>query len=129
MQRFVVSQDETFSTVVALSAAPKMQFGTETQETTKDGLPKWTVQVVGGFTDPFGRSQNEILNITVVSKNDPLSGVGQLTPVRLKGFEVGVMDKRDRQGNVTGAQVYYRAESIESATGGHSNSRQSKEAA
>jgi len=130
MQRFVVSQEETFSTIVALSSTPKMKFGSDEQDTTSEGLPKWEVQVVGGFTDPFGRSQNEILKITVAAKADPLASVGQLTPVKLRGFEVGVMDKRDRQGNVTGAQVYYRAEAIEPATPAATSSRsKSSEAA
>lgn len=123
MQRFVVSQDETFSQVVALSAEPKAKFGSNEQDTTADGLGKWTVQLVAGFTDPFGRSQNEVLNVTVASKDNPLASVGQLTPVRLKGFEVGVMDRKNREGQVIGAQVYYRAEAIEPA---HATSGRSK---
>lgn len=124
MQAFVVNQAETFSGLAALQSEPKAQFGTGEQDTTKDGVPKWTVQLIAGFVDQFGKSQNEILNVTVASKDDPLAKVGQFTPVSLKGFQVGVMDRRDRQGNVLGAQVYFRAEAVEPATS--SNGRQAK---
>jgi hypothetical protein len=32
--------------------------------------------------------------------------------VELVGFEIGVMDKKDRNGNVTGAQVWYRCQEV-----------------
>lgn len=115
MQSFVVDQAQTFSGMAALESTPKTQFESDEQDTTKDGVPKWTVQLIAGFTDQFGKSQNEILNVTVASKDDPLKNVGQFTPVHLKGFQVGVMDRRDRQGNVLGAQVYFRAEAVEPA--------------
>lgn len=129
MQRFVVSQDETFTQVIALSAEPKAKFGSDEQDVTSDGLGKWTVQLVAGFTDPFGRAQNEVLNVTVAAKDNPLASVGQLTPVKLRGFEVGVMDRKNREGQVIGAQVYYRAEAIEPVSAHTSSRSKSSEAA
>ncbi|MGH3505434.1 MAG: hypothetical protein ACRDQA_31755 [Nocardioidaceae bacterium] len=112
---FTVDQAETFSGMAALSCEPKTAFGKDEQEVTRDGVPKWTLQVVAGFTDQFGKVRNEVLNVGLIAKTNPLDGVGQFTPVRLKGFQVGVMDKTDRDGKVLGAQVWYRAEAVEAA--------------
>lgn len=115
VQTFMVDQEQTFSGMAALSAERKMRFGTDEPDLTPDQVQKWAVQVVAGFVDGFGRSQNEVMNVSVASKANPLDGVGQFTPVRLKGLQVGVMDRKDKNGNVMGAQVWYRAEAVESA--------------
>ena len=44
----------------------------------------------------------------------PAEGLAPATPVELIGFEIGVMDKKDRNGNVTGAQVWYRCQEVRS---------------
>ena len=41
-----------------------------------------------------------------------VEAVEAATPVELVGFEIGVMDKKDRNGNVTGAQVWYRCQEV-----------------
>ncbi|MFD7615309.1 hypothetical protein [Streptomyces sp. NPDC059828] len=114
---FHVDQARTFSMVMFLSSSPKMQFGTQQQDKTKDGLPKWEVQVVASFTQ-FGRTENEILKVGVVSHQDPgqvLQNMPQ--PVELVGFRVGVTpaEKRtDRNGNdkVVGGTAWYQADEI-----------------
>jgi hypothetical protein len=111
-QTFHVDQAATFSAVVLLSCEPRLAFGTQDQEKTKDGTPRWDLQVVGGFRDGFGRTSNEVLKIGVASERNPAETVPQFAPVQLIRFEVGVMDRRDREGNVTGAQVWYRCEGI-----------------
>ncbi|TDB64685.1 hypothetical protein, partial [Micromonospora sp. KC721] len=51
-QTFIVDQAATFQAVAFLGAEPRIEFGTrDKQETTKDGLPRWDVQVVAGFRD------------------------------------------------------------------------------
>ncbi|MXG30501.1 hypothetical protein [Streptomyces sp. YIM 132580] len=119
---FHVDQAATFSMVMFLSSAPKMQFGTQQQDTAKDGTPKWEVQVVASFTQ-FGRTENEILKVGVLSHTDPakpLNGMPQ--PVELAGFRVGVTpaEKRtDRNGNekIMGGTAWYQADEIRPLSG------------
>ncbi|MEU0360517.1 hypothetical protein ACFY9H_33720 [Streptomyces bacillaris] len=114
---FHVDQAATFSMVMFLSSSPKMQFGTQQQDTAKDGTPKWEVQVVASFTQ-FGRTENEILKVGVLSHTDPakpLNGMPQ--PVELVGFRVGVTpaEKRnDKNGNerIVGGTAWYQADEI-----------------
>jgi hypothetical protein len=114
---FHVDQARTFSMVMFLSCAAKMQFGTQTQDKTKDGLPKWEVQVVASFTQ-FGRTENEILKVGVVSYDDPAKALNNMPqPVELVGFRVGVTpaEKRtDRNGNekIMGGTAWYQADEI-----------------
>ncbi|MGW9597798.1 hypothetical protein ACWHLZ_47080, partial [Streptomyces chartreusis] len=103
--------------VMFLSSSPKMQFGTQQQDTAKDGTPKWEVQVVASFTQ-FGRTENEILKVGVLSHQDPAAPLqGMPQPVELVGFRVGVTpaEKRtDRNGNekVVGGTAWYQADEI-----------------
>ena len=116
---FHVDQARTFTMVMFLSSSPKMQFGTQMQDKTKEGLPKWEVQVVASFSQ-FGRTENEILKVGVAAHQDPalpLQGMPQ--PVELVGFRVGVTpaEKRtDKNGNdrITGGTAWYQADEIRS---------------
>jgi hypothetical protein len=116
--QFKVDQAATFSGVAFLSSSPKVKFDETAQETTKDGVPKWEVQVIGGFRNGFGKTDNEIMKITVAAHKDPAEGLTQFTPVHLNGFEVGVMEKKNRTGEIVGVQVYYKAEAVSSAISG-----------
>lgn len=117
---FHVDQARTFKMVMFLSSAPKLVFGSQTQqETTKDGTPKWTVEVVAGF-EQFGRVTNEVLKIGVSSPRDPAEALnGMPQPVELVGFRVGVSPvetKKDKNGNdvVRGGSAWYAADEIRS---------------
>jgi hypothetical protein len=114
---FHVDQARTFSMVMFLSCSAKLQFGTQKQDVTKDGLPKWEVQVVASFTQ-FGRTENEILKVGVVSHQDPAQALQNMPqPVELVGFRVGVTpaEKRtDKNGNerIMGGTAWYQADEI-----------------
>lgn len=102
-----------------LSSAPKTAFGdNHRQEVTKEGLPKWEAQFAACFAQ-FGRATNEIIKVGVAAERDPGEGLDPSTMVQLVGFEIGVMDKKNREGQVIGAQVWYRCQEIRSlaATG------------
>ncbi len=115
---FHVDQARTFQMVMFLSSAPKMVFGSnDKQDTTKDGLPKWEVQVVASFIAFGGKLENEILKIGVASYQDPAAALGGPQPVHLNGFRVGVSpaEKRtDRNGNekIVGGTAWYQADEI-----------------
>lgn len=118
-QTFKVDQAATFANMIALSSAPKLKFGSDTdQECTKDGTPKWEVQVAAGFYS-FGKVTNEVLKIGVAAEKDPSEGFQLYAPVELVGFEVGVMEKTGKDGSPIGFQVWYRADEVRStrATG------------
>jgi hypothetical protein len=117
---FHVDQARTFKAVMFMSCAPKTVFGkNDVQDTTKDGTPKWEVQVVASF-EQFGKVENEILKIGVQSHKNP-GEVLQHMPqaVELVGFRVGVspVEKRtDQNGRekITGGTAWYQADEIRS---------------
>ena len=111
-QTYKIDQAATFAGVVLLSVEPKVAFVSTEQDRTGDGVPKWEAQLVAGFHQ-FGKISNEILKVGVVAHTNPGDGLAPYTPVELVGFEVGVMERKSRDGQVIGVQVWYRAESIE----------------
>jgi hypothetical protein len=110
-QQFIVDQAATFSHVVLLSCEPKTGFQSSEQDRTKDGTPKWELQLVAGFK-AFDRSANEVIKVGVAAERNPAESIPQFTPVQVIGFVVGVMEKRNQAGDVIGVQTWYRAESI-----------------
>lgn len=133
---FHVDQARTFQGVMFLSSAPKMVFGQQDkQDVTRDGTPKWEVQVVATF-EQFGKAENEILKVGVQSHSDPSAGIGGPQPVELVNFRVGIapVDKRvDNQGRekVTGGTAWYQADEVRplnSTPAQRSSSKQSQEA-
>lgn len=117
-QIYAIDQAATFERVLFLSGEPKTRFGSDVQETSKDGVPKWEVQLVASFRQ-FGRSTNEIIKVGITAHHQPGAELGPAEPVQLVGFEIGVMDKKNREGQVVGAQVWYRCQEVRSlaATG------------
>ena len=102
-QNFKIDQAATFESVLFLSCEAKTAFGDQyRQETTKDGLPKWQLQLVGRFRQ-FGRATNEIINVGIVAEGNPAEDLTPATPVHLIDFEIGVMDRKDRDGKTSPA--------------------------
>ena len=91
-QTYKVDQAATFSTVVLLSVEPKPIFGSDEQDRTSDGVPKWEVQAAAGFHQ-FGKITNEILKIGINSHRNPGEGIAPYSPVELVDLEIGVMPK------------------------------------
>jgi hypothetical protein len=116
---FKVDQAGSFKAVHLVSVAPKMAFGKDEQDKTKDGIPVWTADVMVS-AEQFGRETNEVVKVTVVSPKDPSEGIPMFTPVVLHGLTVNVFDasRKDRdtgQREVTGAGVSIRCDRIEAA--------------
>jgi hypothetical protein len=109
IQNFKIDQTRTFSSVLLLGVEPKTAFGEQDrQEMTRDGLPKWVAQLAAEFR-VFGRPQRELINVGLIADKNPGDGLTPGTPVELLDFEIGVMEKKNRDGQVTGVQVWYRA--------------------
>jgi hypothetical protein len=119
---FKIDQAATFAGVAFLSCDPKTKFGArDVQETTKDGIPKWDLQVVATFKSAFGTT-SEVLKVGVASHKNPADGLHPYTPIALNGFEVGVMEKTKRnpetgEERVIGVQVWYRCADLRSLAG------------
>jgi hypothetical protein len=113
---FKIDTTNTFEAVAFLGCAPKVGFGSKTQELTKDGVPKWVVEIVAGFRGQFGTT-SEVLKVGVAAPRNPCEGMPMYTPVQLVNFEVGVMEKTKKnpatgEERVIGVTVWYRAESL-----------------
>lgn len=119
-QTFIVDQEATFNAIAFLSSKPKFKYGTQEQDVTKNGIPKWEVQVIANFRDNFGQESNEILRVGMNLIEDPGKTLKIYTPVILHNFTVGVMDKTyvDKttgEMKTGGAQVWYRCDEINPA--------------
>jgi hypothetical protein len=118
ISNFRIDQAATFAGLVYLSSEPKLGFQSTNQETTKDGTPKWEVQVLGAFRDSFGKTSNEVVKVGIAAERNPGDGIGPFTAVQLVDFEVGVMEKtrKDQNGQekVIGASVWFRASKVRS---------------
>ena len=128
---FKVDQAATFKGLAFNTSAPKMQFGTQNQETDPNGIGKWEVQVTAMSEGFQGKIETEVLKVGVVSATDPGEGLMPFTPVQLVGFEIGVMDKTTRDRNtgetkVIGAQVWYRAQEVRPINAAPTSGRGSK---
>jgi hypothetical protein len=119
IQNYKIDQARTFATLMLLGVSPKLAFGdNQRQEATKAGVPKWVAQLAAEFR-AFGRPVRELINVTIDAEKDPGEGLAPGTFMELIGFEIGVMEKRNREGQVVGVQVWYRASAMRpiSATG------------
>ena len=65
-----------------------------------------------GVPHPYGQTVRELLTIGVDADKDPGAELMPGTLVDLIDLEIGVMEKRNRDGQVVGAQVWYRASTI-----------------
>lgn len=112
---FKVDQAATYAAIAFVQAMPKTQFGTDQPDLTKDGVPKWSVELlVVPHAAPGRQAKSELLRVGIASHEDPGHGLAPMSPVHLVDFEVGVMDGRDGK-----AQVWFRASEVVSnaATG------------
>lgn len=115
----VIDQEQTFVTVAFMGCEPRRQFGTDTQDTTKDGIPKWDVQLaVAVPPNGNGRQTAEMLRVGIAAHADPAKGIPPLTPVQLEGFRAGVMIPKPaelREGKTP--TIYYQATAVRPANG------------
>jgi hypothetical protein len=129
IQNYKIDQTRTFVSLMLLGVAPKLAFGdNERQKTSKDGRLKWAAQLAAEFR-VFGRPQRELINVTIEADKDPGEGLAPGTLMELIDFEIGVMEKRNRDGQITGVQVWYRASAMRPISANGSKPRPTAEAA
>jgi hypothetical protein len=92
MATMKIDQGASFSLAILMSAQPKAQFreGARTgqQDMSKDGIPKWAVQVSVADRET---GTADLLKVTVTSSTNPAE-IMPGTPVLFEGLGVGVMN-------------------------------------
>ncbi len=128
IQNFKVDQSRTFVSLLLLAVEPKLAFGDAyRQEVSKDGTPKWVAQIAAEFL-VFGRAQRELINVGLVAPKNPGENLAPGTSVAMDDFEIGVMERRNRDGEITGVQVWYRAGALRPLTASGTKPRPPAEA-
>jgi len=115
-QQFKVDQAATFEGLIIMDAEPKLTYGSDQQERTKDGRPKWELHVYARFRS-FGRTVPELIKVGLATYDNPMQGLSTGTPVELIDFEIGIMpderhDKETGQKKIVGARVWYRCSEV-----------------
>ena len=107
----------TFATMILMSAAVKMRFGTEERDVAKDGQPKYVCEVAATYrADPGMRAVSEVLTVTVTGGADPSLSIQPGSVVQFDQLRAGVSspEKRDN-GRIAGGRLYFMASGIRQA--------------
>lgn len=100
---------------------PKTDRDTGVQFTSKDGTErKWTVQVVASLPSKWdaGRTDSEVLPVTVTCADDPTSHIHEGDMVEFKDLTVGVMppERNEDTGRIRGGRLFWQASGVRSKT-------------
>jgi hypothetical protein len=117
-----VNQGETFAAPpIVMSTGPKNEFGTDTQQITRDGERKWLVQAAVQYLPENGmRAVAEVIEVTITGE-DPSRSIPPGTPVEFNRLRVGVSAPEQRQardGNgtrVVGGKLWWTATGVRPA--------------
>jgi hypothetical protein len=116
-----------FKKFMLISIEPKTDRDTGVQFTSKDGSErKWTVQVVAQLPSRWdsGRTESEVLPVTVTMAGDPSAEVEEGDKVIFDGLTVGVMNpEQDKDsGRIRGGKLFWGAAGVRSAVSARSSS-------
>ena len=109
--------------VVSIDPRPEVEFDQATrkrretgnQAKDRDGIPKWTVQVVISMPSRFdGRTQSDVIPVTVTCAEDPRGHISEGEPVAFTDFTVGVMPpEADPDGGpIRGGKLFWQASGV-----------------
>ena len=98
---------------------PRTDRDTGVQFTSKDGTErKWTVQVVASLPSRWdsGRTDSEVLSVTVTCADDPTGKVAEGDMVEFKELTVGVMppERNEDTGRIRGGKLFWQAAGVRS---------------
>jgi hypothetical protein len=107
-----------FTRLMLVEIAPKADRETGVQFTTKDGTErKWTAQVVASLPSRWeaGRTDSEVLSVTVTCADDPTAMVAEGDMVVFDNLTVGVMPPEAGEGGrIRGGKLFWQATGIRS---------------
>lgn len=118
VSNFRIDQRGTFAAPLALlQCDPKMAFGSDKQERTKDGSQgKWELQVLARVPGFGGKVESKVLKIGMVAATNPADGVPPFAPIELGDLELGIMERTKRSDDgserVIGHTVWMRCTEI-----------------
>ena len=113
-----VDQQQTFaSPPLVMSVGPKLKFGTDVQDVTRNGEKKYVVQVAVSYFADYGRAQAEVIEIGLVG-TDPATTIQPGMPVQFDRLRCGVSapEKTD-EGRVRGGRLYWSADGVRPFSG------------
>jgi hypothetical protein len=118
-----VSQQETFATPpLVMSVGPRMKFGTDQQDVTRDGQRKWSVQVAVGYFADYGmRPVAEVIEVGLVGE-DPSHAVQAGGPVSFDRLRCGIQPPERRDDGkggtkISGGRLYWSADAVRPFSG------------
>jgi hypothetical protein len=107
-----------FIKFMVVSVEPKTDRDTGVQFTSKDGAEKkWTVQVVAQLPSRWdsGRTESEVLAVTVTCAEDPTVQVEEGDKVSFDNLTVGVMAPERGEGDrIRGGKLFFGATGVRS---------------
>jgi hypothetical protein len=109
----VIDQQQTFAgPPIALTTAPKLEFGTDTQAVTRDGERRWIVQVACTYAaEPGMRAQAEVIEVTI-NGEDPSLTIAPGAAVEFKQLRMGISAPERRGDRVVGGKPWYSATGV-----------------
>jgi hypothetical protein len=114
-----VDQQATFaSPPLCMSVGPRLKFGTDVQDVTRNGEKKWSVQVAVSYFPEYGmRGVAEVIEIGLVGA-DPAATIQPGMPVQFDRLRCGVSapEKTD-EGRVRGGRLYWSADGVRPFSG------------
>ena len=114
MATFKIDQGASFSLAILMSVQPKMGFRdgrpTGQQETNKDGIPKWVVQVSVADRET---GSADLIKVTVTMPQNPAEVAQIGMPIHFDGLGIGLMN----------GKPYFVASGVVSAMASASNGR------
>lgn len=114
-----VDQQSTFTAPpIAMAAGPRLKFGTDEQDITRDGERKWSIQCAVSYTpEPGMRAVAEVIEVVVTGGEDPSAAITPGTPVQFNRLRAGVSapEKRDN-GRIAGGRLYWMATGVRPVT-------------
>jgi hypothetical protein len=108
-----------FTRFMVVEVEPKADRETGVQYTSKDGSArKWAVQVVASLPSRFdpGRSDTEVLTITVTSADDPRELIHEGDQAVFSDLTAGVMppEQSAETGRIRGGKLFWTATGVRS---------------
>lgn len=120
----VIDQQETFAAApIAMSAGPKLEFGSDTQQAvTRDGEKRWQVICAVQYR-PDGKMPGgaEVITVSITGGEDPGLTITPGTPVEFNKLRMGVSgvsaeERKDGRGTrVSGGKPFWGAAGVRPA--------------
>jgi hypothetical protein len=110
-----------FTRLMLVAIEPRTDRDTGVQLTNRDGTErKWTAQVVVSLPSRWdaGRTESDVLQVTVTCADDPTSKIAEGDQVWFDNLTVGVMPpEQSESGRIRGGKLFWQASGVQSRSG------------